>query len=149
MGKKSKNPNKAAPVKSVSDAVSYPSDGPSEEEINSLQTSSTSLQAKLDQLTELAISNDREGFVNNFVPLDLSASDISAYLEDLTTAPEADGQWRNLMSEIVAIGAGRGVNKIEGDQVKNAVFFFQHPLFNECDREVSFICTDGEWRAEG
>ncbi len=148
MGKKSRNPNKAAAVKKPVETA-YPSDGPSEEELNSLQTSSSTLQAKLDQLTEFALANDREAFVNAFVPLDLSAADIAAYLEDLTTAPEADGQWKNLIAEIAAIAAGKGVNKIEGDQVKNAVFFFQNPLFAECDREVSFICTNGEWRAEG
>jgi hypothetical protein len=152
MGKKSRRPNKAAPgAKPPSDApdAAYPSDGPSEEELNSLQTSSPSLQAKLDLLTDLALANDRGGFVNQFVPLDLTASDIAGYLQDLTTAPEADGQWKNLISEIAVIAAGRGVKKIEGDQVKNAVFFFQNPIFKECDREVSFNCTNGEWRAEG
>ncbi len=158
MGKKGRRPNRntsAAPANPNSntssnpDACSYPSDGPSEEELNSLQTSSTSLQAKLDQLVDLAQANDREGFVNQFVPLDLNESDVAGYLEDLTTAPEADGQWKNLISEIVAIAAGKGVNKIEGDQVTNAVFFFQNPIFKDCDREVSFICQGGEWRAEG
>ncbi len=150
MGKKSKNPGKA--TKSVQEqelATAYPSDGPSEEELNSLQTSSASLQAKLDNLTSLAQANDRAGFVQQFVPLDLSSEDTAGYLEDLTTGSEADGQWKHLIAEIAAIAAGKGVNKIEGDQVTNAVFFFQHPIFQECDREVSFICKDGEWRAEG
>lgn len=156
MGKKSKRPQKnakeaqtnALPVTSAT--ASYPtSDGPSEEEINSLQTSSSSLQAKLDQLSELALANDREGFVNRFVPLDLSPSDTAAYLTDLTTAPEAEGQWNHILAEIVAIAAGKGVNKIEGDQITNAVFYFQHPTLEGCDREVSFVCRNGEWRAEG
>ena len=67
-----------------------------------MQTTSTSLQAKLDQLVDLALANDREGFVNQFVLLDLNASYMARYLEDLTTAPEADGQWTNLISEIAA-----------------------------------------------
>ena len=29
--------------------------------------------------------------------------DAAAYLQDLTTAPEADGQWTNLIAEIAAI----------------------------------------------
>merc|ERR1711957_73767 len=121
----------------------------SQEEIDSLQTSSSSLQAKLDQLADLAVANDREGFVNQFVPLDLSPSDTAAYLTDLTTAPEAEGQWSHLLAEIVVIAAGKGVNKIEGDQIKDAVFYFQHPNLEGCDREVSFVCRNGEWRADG
>jgi len=151
MGKKNRKAGKAEPLTpgQQADSVSYPSDGPSEEELNCLQTSSSSLQHKLDQLTELAIANNREEFVNQFVPLDLTPAETASYLADLTTAAEADGQWDNLIAEIVAISAGRGVDKIEGDQVSNAVFYFQHPLYKGCDREVSFVRTNGEWRAEG
>lgn len=133
----------AAPVPKLH----YPSDGPMDVEL--LQTESTSLQAKLNQLTQLAVANDRAGFVQQFVPLDLSPADAQAYLEDLTTAPEAAGQWANLASEIAAIAAGRGVDRIAGDQKHRAVFFFEHPLMENCDREVSFVCVNGEWRAEG
>jgi len=156
MGKKSKGPSKnknqqvtTSLPPAATAPTTYPSDGPSQEEIDSLQTSSSSLQTKLDQLAELALANDRQGFVNQFVPLDLSSSDTAAYLQDLTTAPEAEGQWKNLSTEIVAISAGKGVNKIEGDQINDAVFYFQHPLLEGCDREVSFVCKDGEWRADG
>lgn len=157
MGKKSRKPSKATAAPSQqqqqqpapAEPIAYPSDGPSEEELNSLQTSSSSLQAKLDQLTELALANNRAEFVKQFVPLDLSPADTNGFLADLTTAPEAEGQWRNLIAEIAAISAGRGVDKIEGDQVSNAVFFFRHPLYEKCDREVSFIFKNGEWRAEG
>jgi len=127
----------------------YSSDGPSNEELNCLQTTSNSLQKKLDQLSQLAMSNDRANFVAQFVPLDLSKEDAEGYLQDLTSAPEADGQWANLASEITAIAQGKGVNKIEGDQIHNAIFFFEHPLLQGCDREVSFIRVNGEWRAEG
>jgi len=159
MGKKSKRPSKKADTYQQAQTDNLPptaatvehptSDGPSQEEIDSHQTSSTSLQAKLDQLADLALSNDREGFVNRFVPLDLSSSDTAAYLKDLTTAPEAEGQWNHVRAEIIAIAAGKGVNKIEGDQVNDAVFYFQHPTLDGCDREVSFLCRNGEWRADG
>ena len=129
-------------------AVFYASDGPSDLEL--IQTKSASLQAKLDQLTTLGLANDRKTFVEQFVPLDLSPDDTAAYLQDLTTAEEAEGQWTNLISEIAAIRCGKGVNKIEGDQITRAVFYFNHPLFEKMEREVAFICTDGqEWRAEG
>ena len=131
--------------------ATYPSDGPSNEELDCLNTTSSSLQAKLDQLTSLALANDRAQFVQQFVPLDLSAADTAGYLHDLTTAPEADGQWTNLAAEIAALAAGKGVRKIEGDQRTRAVFFFEHPLLPGCDREVTFCCAPGsnEWRAEG
>jgi hypothetical protein len=133
----------------VSAPTYYPSDGPSDVEL--LQTTSASLQAKLNQLTELGLANNRAAFVQQFVPLDLSQADAQAYLQDLTTAPEAEGQWRNLASEIAAIRSGHGVDRIEGDQVTRASFFFSHPLLEKCDREVTFVCgvNDGEWRADG
>lgn len=155
MGKKSRNPNKQTAQLPPNSAVSQqpadpcPSDGPSNEELACLSTSSESLQRKLDQLTAFALANDRAAFVSQFVPLDLSADDATAYLTDLTTAPEAEGQWRNVASEIGALAAGKQVERIEGDQVNQAVFFFEHPLLPGCDREVSFVCTNGEWRAEG
>mmetsp|Transcript_11119 Transcript_11119/g.17053 ORF Transcript_11119/g.17053 Transcript_11119/m.17053 type:complete len:167 (-) Transcript_11119:186-686(-) len=133
--------NDAAPIY-------YPSDGPSDVEL--LQTTSDSLQAKLNQLTHLGlVDNDQAGFVEQFVPLDLSPSDKARYLADLTTAPEAAGQWTNLIAEIAAIRSGKGVDRIEGDQVNRAIFYFEHPLLEKCDREVSFVCVGGEWRAQG
>ena len=135
------------PTMTAQQAITYASDGPSDVEL--LQTTSSSLQAKLDQLTQLGMANDRAGFVSQFVPLDLSAGDAAAYLQDLTTAPEADGQWTNLIAEIAAIRCGRGVDRIEGDQITRAVFHFEHPLLAKCDREVGFVCVGGEWRAEG
>jgi len=129
-------------------AIFYTSDGPSDVEL--LQTTSPTLQLKLNQLTLLGQQNNRPEFVSQFIPLDLvGTSDAAGYLEDLTTAPEAEGQWTNLIAEIAAIRCGKGVNRIEGDQINNAVFYFEHPLLKGCDREVSFICVDGEWRAEG
>jgi len=164
MGKKSKNPRKSAASSQHHDApqhetpeaatetttTGYPSDGPSQEELNRLPTSSPSLQAKLDQLLALIEINDRAAFVEQFVPLDVSADDQQAYLENLTTHPEAASTWRNLAAELAAICCGQGVRHIEGDQIHRCVFFFAHPLLDGCDREVSFVCSvDGEWRAEG
>jgi hypothetical protein len=152
MGKKSKRSTKKnAPIGTGGAlmSASYPSDGPSQEELDCLQTHSVSLQAKLDRLVQLAAKSDRAGFVSHFVPHDLSLKDAEAYLADLTVAPEAEGQWTNLAAEISAIAAGKGVTNIEGDQISRAVFFFEHPLLPSCDREVSFICSGGEWRAEG
>lgn len=150
MGKKKNGtPGKEAPSVPAQQADPVTSDGPSEEELNSLQTSSSSLQHKLDLLTKLALANNRAEFVNQFVPLNLTPAESAGYLADLTTEAEADGQWNTLIAEIAAITAGRKVDKIEGDQVSNAVFYFQHPLFEGCDREVAFVCIDGEWRAEG
>ncbi|CAJ1950055.1 unnamed protein product [Cylindrotheca closterium] len=138
----------AAPPPTQSQAnVYYPSDGPSDVEL--LQTTSQSLQAKLNQLTELGLANDRAGFVQHFVPLDLSPGDTECYLQQLRTDPEAEGQWRNLVAEIAAIRSGHGVDRIEGDQVTRATFFFSHPLLDKCDREVCFVCVNGEWRADG
>lgn len=137
----------AAPASAEQAACYYPSDGPSD--VEQLQTTSVSLQAKLNQLTELGLANNRADFVQQFVPLDLSRADMAAYLQDLTSAPEAEGQWRNLISEIAAIRSGKGVDRIEGDQQTRAVFHFQHPLLEQCDREVAFVCVGGEWRADG
>jgi hypothetical protein len=138
----------AATATATAEAVYYyPSDGPSD--VEQLQTTSASLQAKLNQLTELGlIQNNCVEFVNQFVPLDLSEADKIAYLQDLTTA-EADGQWRNLVAEIAAIRSGKGVDRIEGNQQTRAVFYFRHPLLEQCDREVAFVCVRGEWRADG
>ena len=43
----------------------------------------------------------------------------------------------------------QGMEHIEGDQVTNCTFYFAHPLLERCDREVAFVCAEGEWRAEG
>eukprot|EP00615_Pteridomonas_danica_P002135 CAMPEP_0114359858 /NCGR_PEP_ID=MMETSP0101-20121206/23340_1 /TAXON_ID=38822 ORGANISM="Pteridomonas danica, Strain PT" /NCGR_SAMPLE_ID=MMETSP0101 /ASSEMBLY_ACC=CAM_ASM_000211 /LENGTH=112 /DNA_ID=CAMNT_0001503627 /DNA_START=262 /DNA_END=600 /DNA_ORIENTATION=+ len=111
---------------------------------------SMTLQRKLDELVVHGDSGDKASFVKAFVPLDLTEEDALGYLSDLTDGAEAEGQWTNLIAEIKAIALGIGVTKIEGDQVSQAIFFFQHPLLHNCDREVSFICgVGGEWRAEG
>ena len=60
-----------------------------------------------------------------------------------------DDEWAALAAEIQAIAAGATVEKIDGDQTTKAVFFFPHPTLARCDREVVFVCVEGEWRAEG
>ena len=42
-----------------------------------------------------------------------------------------------------------GVQRIEGDQRNKATFFFAHAMLEGCDREVTFINVNDEWRAEG
>ncbi len=64
-------------------------------------------------------------------------------------AAEAGGQWTNLASEVAAIAAGRGVDRIEGDQKTRATYYVQHPLIEKLGREVAFTCVNNEWRAEG
>ncbi len=125
------------------------SDGPSEEDLACIQTDSSTLQQKLDQLSTLANSNNREQFVAQFVPLDLTQEEMKGFLDDLTISPEAEGQWNHLKAEINALARGIGVTKIEGDQTSQAIFFFEHPTLKGCDREVGFSCVNGEWRAEG
>ena len=113
------------PPPPVPHAVFYPSDGPCEVEL--LQTTSETLQHKLNTLTELGVvQQDRTAFVHAFVPLDLSSDDTDAYLQELTTGPEADSQWTNLISEIAAIRCGKNVDKIDGDQRTIAIFHFEH-----------------------
>ena len=110
------------------------------------KTSNAALQAKLNELNELAETGEKEKFVRAFVPLDLTEEELSGYLTDLQGNVE---QWGNLAAEISAICRGTTVTKILGDQVKTATFCFPHPFYDQCDREVVFVQVDGEWRAEG
>ena len=110
------------------------------------KTTSAALQQKLDELAAFAAQGDRKAFVEAFVPLDCSADDTNNYLSVLT---EDDAEWAALSAEIQAIAAGATVEKIDGDQEKRTVFFFPHPFLERCDREVVFVCVEGEWRAEG
>jgi hypothetical protein len=49
-----------------------------------------------------------------------------------------------------ALATGHGVYKIRGDQRTEATFCFRHPTQGDrADREVKFLCVEGEWRAEG
>jgi hypothetical protein len=40
-------------------------------------------------------------------------------------------------------------SSIDGDQTTRCVFFLKHPLLANCDREMAFTCTGGDWRADG
>ena len=110
------------------------------------KTTNAALQQKLDELAAFAAQKDIKAFVEAFVPLDCSADDTNNYLSVLT---DDDAEWAALSSEIQAIADGATVEKIEGDQTTKAVFFFPHPTLERCDREVVFVCVEGEWRAEG
>ena len=110
------------------------------------KTTNAALQQKLDELAAFAAQNNRKAFVEAFVPLDCSPDDTSNYLSVLTGD---DAEWAALSSEIQAIADGGTVEKIDGDEKTRAVFFFPHPTLARCDREVVFVCVEGEWRAEG
>ena len=110
------------------------------------KTTNAALQQKLDELAAFASKNDRKAFVEAFVPLDCSADDTANYLSVLT---EDEAEWAALAAEIQAIADGTTVEKIDGNQTTKAVFFFPHPTLERCDREVVFVCVEGEWRAEG
>jgi hypothetical protein len=111
-----------------------------------MRSFNTQLQQKLDTLAAFCATGDRKSFVKAFVPLDLTPDETAGYLADLTGN---DDEWESLSREIQAIADGGTVVKILGDQTKKAVFFFPHPTISGCDREVSFVCSEGEWRAEG
>ena len=110
------------------------------------KTTNAALQQKLDELAAFASKNDRKAFVEAFVPLDCSPEDTANYLSVLTGD---DAEWAALSSEIQATADGATVEKIDGDEKTRAIFFFPHPTLARCDREVVFVCVDGEWRAEG
>mmetsp|Transcript_67361 Transcript_67361/g.140354 ORF Transcript_67361/g.140354 Transcript_67361/m.140354 type:complete len:115 (+) Transcript_67361:56-400(+) len=111
-----------------------------------LLTSNAKLQEKLEQLTSLANTDSLEQFVRAFVPLDLTEAELADYTHRLQTD---EAEWTNLKQEILAITSGQGVTRIKGDQVKNVIFHFRHPVMLQCDREVAFVCVNDEWRAEG
>ena len=111
-----------------------------------VRTTNAALQQKLDELATFAAQNNIKAFVEAFVPLDCSADDTSNYLSVLT---DDDAEWAALSSEIQAIADGGTVEKIDGDEKTRAIFFFPHPTLARCDREVVFVCVEGEWRAEG
>ena len=111
-----------------------------------VRTTNAALQQKLDELATFAKAGDKKAFVEAFVPLDCSPEDTANYLSVLTGD---DAEWAALSSEIQAIADGGTVEKIDGDEKTRAVFFFPHPTLARCDREVVFVCVEGEWRAEG
>jgi hypothetical protein len=145
------NPTVSAPsTHSLAEtAAGYPSDGPSHREQDEpLQTSSRSLQARLNQLLHCIENNDQAGFVANFVPLDVSAADAQTYLHTLVTEPQ---EWTNVAAELRVIATGIGVTRLDETVTNRVVYYFGHPLYPNCDREVAFCCCpqSGEWRAEG
>jgi|AntAceMinimDraft_5_1070358.scaffolds.fasta_scaffold36477_2 hypothetical protein len=142
-GKKSKSSKKQGGAAEQS--------GELERRTEPLRTTNPHLQAKLDALAALAAKGDRAGFVQVFVPLDLTPAEAASYLHDLTEGTEeSEHQWAFLAAEIGAIASGAGVEQIKGNQVSEATFYFAHPLMEGCDREVVFVCNgNGDWRAQG
>jgi hypothetical protein len=109
------------------------------------------LRSLLEECAALARKDAISEFVKIFVPPDLSVEDAASFTKDLTEGEEAEGAWRNLKAEVIAITEGASTT-IEGDDVEGSAevkFFFIHPLLPDCDREVVFKCTDGTWHADG
>ena len=67
-----------------------------------------------------------------------------------TTLKAEPEMWANLKWEIQTLASGTGVKNIEGDQEEEAIFQFDLRTSDALiDREVVFLCKDGDWRAEG
>ncbi|GMI10283.1 hypothetical protein TrLO_g6759 [Triparma laevis f. longispina] len=114
-----------------------------------MKTSIPALQTYLTSLIAPIESEDKQKFVELFVPLDVTSEDITGFLGDLNSSPS---QWLNLTSEIRVIESGEGVERIEEeDGGKKIIFYFEHPLLEGCDREVEFVLSGEppEWRAGG
>ena len=108
-------------------------------------TTNVALQAKLNELNALAAGGEKEAFARAFVPLDLSEQELLAFLGDL----HDEEHWNGLAAEMALLADGSQIKTISGNQTTRAVFFFVHPLHENCDREVVFLNVDGHWRAEG
>eukprot|EP00617_Octactis_speculum_P020414 CAMPEP_0185747026 /NCGR_PEP_ID=MMETSP1174-20130828/5710_1 /TAXON_ID=35687 /ORGANISM="Dictyocha speculum, Strain CCMP1381" /LENGTH=141 /DNA_ID=CAMNT_0028422047 /DNA_START=25 /DNA_END=450 /DNA_ORIENTATION=- len=116
-----------------------------------MHPSNPALQAKLMKLSRLAKQGEIEKFVRAFVPLDIGEADLIAYRDDLLNFPE---EWANLSREVCILATGVGVHRIDegSDGASDTVtFFFSHTMNRTqiVDREVTFTCVDGDWRADG
>ena len=58
-------------------------------------------------------------------------------------------RWSSLAGEILAIVEGSRVFKIIGDQQTQCEFKFLQLENAQIQREVVFVCQEGDWRAEG
>jgi len=110
------------------------------------RTRNARLQAKLDQLAALGEAGRVRDFCALFLPLDLSAEEA----EEFTAGLEADGErWAQIAGELALLASGVGVRRIVGDQKRRAEFRYGMVGKPHIGREVVFVCTDGDWRAEG
>ena len=106
------------------------------------------LRRKLELLAAHAAAGRLRDFCAAFLPLDLSAGEASEFVAGL----EADTErWRQIASEVTALALGDGVRHVIGDQLTRAEFRFSMPGRAYINREVVFVCAEGnqDWRAEG
>ena len=111
------------------------------------RTNNPQLQARLDLLAEFARRDDLRSFVRVFVPHDLTQEDIDYFVSELEGDKE---RWEQLKAELVLIADGSRVNSIVGDQRTRAEFrYFMPNQSLNINREVVFVCQNGDWRADG
>mmetsp|Transcript_40774 Transcript_40774/g.68311 ORF Transcript_40774/g.68311 Transcript_40774/m.68311 type:complete len:173 (+) Transcript_40774:127-645(+) len=111
-----------------------------------VRTSNPALQARLEQWAALCSQNKIREFCTIFVPPDLSAEETAFFASEL----EQDAvRWSSLAGEILAIVEGSRVFKITGDQQTQCEFKFLQLENAQIQREVVFVCQEGDWRAEG
>ena len=112
-----------------------------------VRTTNAALQNRLTLLVELAKRNDIKGFVRVFVPHDLTEEDTAYYAGEL----EGDSErWKLLGDEIALLADGGEVFEIVGDQRTRAEYRYLMPNQSlNITREVVFVCSNGDWRAEG
>lgn len=96
---------------------------------------------------EYAQGGDLRGFVRVFVPHDLTQEDVDFFAGELEADPT---RWELLAAEVTLIADGSRVNSIVGDQRTRAEFrYFMPNQSMNINREVVFVCENGDWRAEG
>lgn len=111
------------------------------------RTTNPQLQARLDLLAEFARRGDLQSFVRVFVPHDLTQEDIDYFASELESDPS---RWEQLKTEVTLIADGSRVHTIVGDQRTRAEFrYFMPNQSLNINREVVFVCENGDWRAEG
>ena len=81
------------------------------------------------------------------MPHDLTQQDIDYFASELESDP---ARWEQLKSEVTLIADGSRVNTIVGDQRTRAEFrYFMPNQSLNINREVGFVCENGDWRADG
>jgi len=118
-------------------------------------TTNDHLRARIAELVDLTLANDIDGFVDKFIPRDLSSDDREYFLSALKTDRE---RWTMLKLELATIDAGANDARVSaGDQKRTCEFRFQMPGATTVaiDREVEFAnyALEGDaaedWRAVG
>ena len=113
------------------------------------RTRSAALQAKLELLSARHAAGDVRGFCAAFLPRDLTPAEAAEFTAELGADAE---RWASLGAEVAALAQGLGVKRVVGDQVSRAEFRYLMPGRKPgvtINREVVFVCVEGDWRAEG